>query len=381
VFGGLIDARDAFDAIARGTDVYLFLAGMMVLAEIARHEGVFDWLAARAVESARGSARRLFVLVYAVGVAVTIVLSNDATAIVLTPAVATAVRRANVPALPYVFACALVANAASFVLPISNPANLIVFGGNLPALATWIRAFGPPSIGAIVVTFAVLWWLSRDDLASRLTPASTRAELGASGTIAFAGIGLAALALVTTSALRGPIGVVTCASAVVVLAAVAFVHRAGANVAIRSVSWSILVLVASLFVLVAGLTRTGAIDAVRVALESLAAKPDWFALTAVSFSTAFASNVTNNLPLGVVAGAALARADLAEPFRYAATIGIDLGPNLSVTGSLATILRLTALRREGIPMDALRFLRTGAIAMPAALVAATALLATLRGAH
>jgi arsenical pump membrane protein len=82
---GLISTQDALTGVARGTDVYLFLFGMMILAEIAREEGLFDWLAAVATRQAKGSARRLFLLTYGVGTLVTIFLSNDATAVVLTP--------------------------------------------------------------------------------------------------------------------------------------------------------------------------------------------------------------------------------------------------------------------------------------------------------
>ena len=101
---------------------------MMLLAEVARQEGLFDWLAAQAVRHSRGSAKRLFLIVYVVGTIVTVLLSNDATAVVLTPAVYAATRAAKVEPLPYLFVCAFIANAASFVLPISNPANLVVFG-------------------------------------------------------------------------------------------------------------------------------------------------------------------------------------------------------------------------------------------------------------
>ena len=62
---GLLPWMDAFSGVRKGLDVYLFLAGMMLIAEVARQEGVFDWLAALAVEYARGSPRRLFALVYA----------------------------------------------------------------------------------------------------------------------------------------------------------------------------------------------------------------------------------------------------------------------------------------------------------------------------
>ena len=83
-------------------------------------------------------------------------LSNDATAIVLTPAVYAATRAAGAKPLPYLFVCAFIANAASFVLPISNPANLVVFGSHMPQLTEWLRLFALPSVASIVLTYVVL---------------------------------------------------------------------------------------------------------------------------------------------------------------------------------------------------------------------------------
>src|SRR5665647_821710 len=83
----LLGPDDALAAVRRGTDVYLFLTGMMILAELARREGLFDWTAALAARMARGSARRLFDLIFLFGTVVTALLSTDATAVVLTPAV------------------------------------------------------------------------------------------------------------------------------------------------------------------------------------------------------------------------------------------------------------------------------------------------------
>ncbi|MBI4725164.1 MAG: anion permease, partial [Rhodomicrobium sp.] len=110
----LLPWPSALSAIYKGTDVYLFLTGMMLLAELARQKGLFDWLAARAAKAANGSSVRLFSLIYAVGIVVTAFLSNDATAVVLTPAVYAAAKAARAKPLPYLFICAFIANAASF---------------------------------------------------------------------------------------------------------------------------------------------------------------------------------------------------------------------------------------------------------------------------
>jgi len=98
--------------VGNGADIYLFLIGMMLLAEIARVEGPFDWLATIATKRTNGSASRLFLLIYVVGAIATTFLSNDATAVRLTPAVAAIVRAAKAEqSLPYLLICAVIANA------------------------------------------------------------------------------------------------------------------------------------------------------------------------------------------------------------------------------------------------------------------------------
>ncbi len=80
----------------------------------------------------------------------------------------------------------------------------------------------------------------------------------------------------------------------------------------------------------------------------------------------------NNLPVGLVAGAAVQGAHAPPDVASAILIGVDLGPNLSVTGSLATILWLYALRRENLTVGSWRFLKLGSLVMPPALIAALA---------
>ena len=144
VLFALIPLGQAGAAVLKGVDVYLFLAGMMILSELAREAGVFDWIAEIAAGHAAGSPRRLFLLIYLAGTVVTAFLSNDATAVVMTPAVLTIVRRLKVEPVPHLLACALIANAASFLLPISNPANLVIFDGNMPPLLKWLGMFLAP---------------------------------------------------------------------------------------------------------------------------------------------------------------------------------------------------------------------------------------------
>ncbi len=366
----LLPLGAAWAAVRSGTNVYLFLAGMMLMAELARQHGVFDWLAALAMEHARGSQIRLFVLVFGIGIVVTSLLSNDATAVLLTPAVLAVVRRSKTSPLPYLFACAFIANAASFVLPISNPVNLVVFDGQLPALGEWLRIFLLPAAGAIGVTFLVLWWHSRADLRPSIEDGVKPATLNPMGRRAGLGILVAASALLATSALGGPVGPATLAAGVL---AMLFVARSQVRVmtaALRHMSWSVIPLVAGLFVMVAALRKVGALAISADALKTAATWPPIAGLSAVAFGFGVAANAINNLPMGLIGAAAIQAAHGTRAMHAAVLLGINLGPNLSVTGSLATILWLMALRREKIEVSGWRFLRVGVLVMPPTLLIA-----------
>jgi arsenical pump membrane protein len=371
VLSGLLSPGDALAGIASGVDVYLFLAGMMLLAEIARYEGFFDWLAVIATIWAKGSASRLFLLIYGVGTIVTTFLSNDATAVVLTPAVAAAVRAAKAPQpLPYLLICAFVANAASFVLPISNPANLVVYGSRMPALMDWLPRYLLPSVLAIAATYVMLRWTQRTDLRKPLATTLPLPRLSAGGKAAALGIAGTAIALLASSALDIPLGLPTAIAGLLTAAFVLIRTRTAPWTVIKDISWGVLPLVAGLFVLVQALNQTGLIDAISATLRGNAAYSEtaWAAGAAI----AVVSNLVNNLPAGLVAGAAVQSANAPDLVTRAILIGVNLGPNLSVTGSLATILWLAALRREGQNIGAVTFLKLGVLVMPPALVLALA---------
>jgi arsenical pump membrane protein len=374
VIARLLSARDALKAVAKGTDVYLFLIGMMIIAELARREGVFDWLAGHAVKAARGSRRKLFALIYGVGIVVTVLLSNDATAVVLTPAVQASVKAAQAEPLPYLMVCAFIANAASFVLPISNPANLVVFSQGMPPLVRWLAIFAVPSLLSIGVTFLILRFLSRNLLKGGMRTEVEERALSTAGKMTFAGIGFLATTLLVTSAMGRDLGAPACVAGLLIAAAVTLRdHQAPGDIA-KEISWSVVPLVAGLFVIVEAINSAGAL---RAAIRALREMRHWEPLTSAlssAFGVAFVSNLMNNLPSGLISGAAVHLAGVTGSLRNAVLIGVDLGPNLSVTGSLATILWLIAVRREGHEVTFWQFLKWGALVMPPALALAVAAL-------
>jgi arsenical pump membrane protein len=366
----LIPLQLAGKAAAEGSDVYLFLIGMMLLSELAREHGVFDWLSSAALKGAHGSATRLFTLVYGVGTLVTIFMSNDATAVVLTPAILAVIRKAKVAPLPYLFACALIANAASFVLPISNPANLVVFHSSMPPLGRWLASFGVPSIISIAVTYLVMRFVFRKELTDGTEKDDGAKPLSTDGAIVLGGIAVIVVVLLTASALDRDLGLPTCLAAIALTAVVFIKARTNPWSLMREISWATIALVAGLFIMVEAVQSIGALKLTQAAFHGVQQLAPALAVLVTGFVVGIGNNLVNNLPLGLIAGATLHAEHARGLIANAVLIGVDLGPNLSVTGSLATILWLIALRKEKLNVSGWDFFKVGVLAMPVALAAA-----------
>ena len=379
----LLPWRVAGQAVAGGTDVYLFLIGMMLLSELAREHGVFDWLAAEAVKHARGSQPRLFALVYATGAAVTALLSNDATAVVLTPAVLVAVQRAGgaVDPTPFLFACAMIANSGSFLLPMANLGNLVVYGGHMPGLGLWLKTFLLPACVSVGVTFGALRWWFRGSLRGVLPIGEEQAKLSREGRWVLWGIAALTALLLVASALEWQLGLPTFVATAALIAAVSAGSGAGVAHGVkqvtREVSWSVVLLTAGLFCLVAAVERAGLLAEVAGVLTRAVHWPYGSGVLGVGMGVGLMDNLTNNLPAGLLAGHGVQRAALHGPMASAVLIGTDLGPNLSVIGSLSTLLWLMRVRREGVKVSGVEFLKVGLLAMPLALLTSLAVVALL----
>jgi arsenical pump membrane protein len=368
---GLISFQDAWIGISKGMDVYLFLIGMMALAESARREGLFDWLASHAIRLAAGSSIRLFVLIYLIGIFVTVFMSNDATAVVLTPAVAAAVARAKVKnPLPYLLICAFIANAASFVLPISNPANLVIYGSDMPSLTIWLSTYFLPSLCSVGITFLMLFLTQKKFLNVPVVADNAEHILNTGGKMALAGIIFTTLVLLLASFQHWDLGLPTAIAGIGTAIFISIAGRKNPIMFMRHISWSVIPLVAGLFILVEAVQQTGIISILSQKLSEAANSSTETTTWSASLIIAFGSNLINNLPAGLIAGTTLSDIHLPETVRSGILVGVDLGPNLSITGSLATILWLKEIRRNGYDMSAWDFLKLGAVIMiPALLVA------------
>jgi arsenical pump membrane protein len=195
-------------------------------------------------------------------------------------------------------------------------------------------------------------------------------RLTANGKLVIAGLALTVVILLAASAMNRDLGLPTCMAAVAITALISVKTRTNPLTFAKEISWATIALVAGLFVMVDALESIGALQFTRAALKWADGLGATSGALVTGFVVGVANNAVNNLPLGLIAAETLKAVHAAQLTASAVLIGVDLGPNLSVSGSLATILWLIALRREKLHVSYWTFLRIGAIAMPVALFAA-----------
>jgi arsenical pump membrane protein len=242
----------------------------------------------------------------------------------------------------------------------------------MPPLLRWLPHYAVPSVLSIAATYLVLRWTQRAHLRDPIAAEIERPALTTCGKLAASGIAATSVALLAASAFDIPLGFPTFLAGVATAILVLSRSEYGAMAMVKTISWGVLPLVAGLFVLVEALENTGVTNDLAALLGDLARRSATDAAWISGVVLALGCNLANNLPAGLVAGRVVELAKVPEHVRAAVLIGVDLGPNLSVTGSLATILWLTALRREGLRVTAWSFLKLGALVMPPALALAIA---------
>lgn len=376
---GALTPAEALQTLAAEWNVLLFFLGLMATAAVAEQSGVLAWLTGSVYRVARGRQDILFLLVCALCVAVTATLSNDATILLLTPLVVRLVTAVGAPVLPYALACALLANGASAILPIANPTNVIVLEGHPLVLSDYLRYLLLPSLLAIVATAATLFVMHRSALRAPLAerrhedrPPPRAAPLFAVGLVAVLATYLAALELAI------PIGPVAVVGGAVLTGALLVAHRLHPRTFAADIEWGIFPFFAGLVVVVAGASRAGLVDTAATILRELGANAAGGPIL-VGTASALAANAMNNLPAAVLLSAALERAATADHALTAAVlVGIDVGPSFTTLGSLATLMWLVILRRRGIALSSLDYLRWSFVPSLAALAASLAALSLLR---
>ncbi|WP_281711725.1 SLC13 family permease [Dermacoccus nishinomiyaensis] len=344
--------HEALDLLARVPGVLAFLLALTIVAECCSAAGVFDDLARRLVTVGRGHVPATWLLFLLTTGVVTALLGLDTTAVLMTSAAVVVARRLRAPVAMFAFPTLWLANMASLWLPVSNLTNLLAREhlGSTSSLGFLALAW-PVALTTTLVPLlcaAVIWrpaFRSFDghDRPGRRSPCTTAPDdtsasaplpqqRSARRSVAVITLLMCAAILVVEPWMTAGVAALCCVLALALLTP----ER------LREITlpWRSLLITTALFVAVAVLHGSGALDPLVRTLDDA---PAW----ALTLSGAGLANATNNLPAYLAL----------EPAAHDATrvlallIGVNVASGLTWWGSVATLLWRERLRREGVTVS------------------------------
>ena len=359
---GVLGSDSAWAAVKELGPTVGFLAALLVLADGCRRAGMFDALGAGMALGSRGRPLRLLAMVFLAAAATTAVLSLDATVVLLTPIVFATAARLRTNPRPHVYACSHLANSASLLLPVSNLTNLLAFRASGLSFARFGALMALPWLAALSTEWLVLRRSFAGDLQHSADRSTRSAERPQVPWFALAVVAVA-LAGFAVSSFVGVAPVWIAAAAALVL--VARERPAPAEV-MRAGEPTFLLFVLALGVIVRAAGEHGLSSAIDALIPHGTTLPVLLAVAALS---AVLANLVNNLPATLIilpvaasngAGAVLAM-----------LVGVNVGPNLTYVGSLATLLWRRIVHAHDHDTDMAEFTRLGLRTVPLAVVAST----------
>jgi arsenical pump membrane protein len=363
---GLVSVAEAADEVGSMGPTVGFLAAILVLAHLAAEAGVFAYLGTVAAGVSHGSPQRLLSVVFVVASVVTAVLSLDATVVLLTPVVFAAATGLGLRPRPHVYACTHLANSASLLLPVSNLTNLLAYAASGLTFVSFTGLMAAPWLAVIVVEYVGFRLFFSADLSFGVRDVEAVPALAPR---------FALVVLVATLGgfvVAEPLGVhpawVAAAGALVL--AVPHLVRAPRSAwrLLAETNPAFLLFVLALGVVVLAVRSHGL---GTVVAHVLPADPTGWGLLGTAVVAAVLANLVNNLPATLVLVPSVAHS---PGLVLAVLLGVNLGPNLTYVGSLATLLWRRILHARAAAPVTREFVLLGLLTVPAWLLVGVAAL-------
>lgn len=342
-----------------------FLAAVLVLAHFCDVEGLFRACGAWMAEWAKGSPGRLLTAVFALASAITAVLSLDATIVLLTPVVFATASRMGVRPKPHVYACTHLSNTASLLLPVSNLTNLLAFAASGLSFTRFAGLMALPWLVAIGAEYLVFRKFFARDLAAA-APSPSSGDTPGLPVFALATVACTLAGFVLTSAIGIDPAWAAFAGALVMAGRGLLRRQATPLTVVRAAAPSFLAFVLALGIVVRAVVDNGLSDALGHVLPG---GTGIAALLGIAALAAVLANLINNLPAVLVLLPLTAQSGPGAVL--AVLLGVNIGPNLTYAGSLATLLWRRIVHQHEHGVDLKEFTKLGLLAVPSALVPAT----------
>ncbi|MGH2632301.1 MAG: SLC13 family permease [Tepidiformaceae bacterium] len=370
-----LSLREGTHIVWHSWNIIAFFLGLMLLSAGAEAAGLYRRVAS-ALRAQPAGLRRVAMML-GIGAAITAILSNDATPLVLTPAIFAASVGESSNTMAAALAATFTADGASLLLPISNPVGLLFyqrFNLGFEHYALHIL----PAAAAGVAALALVTWLRAGHASAHIAPvpfpkteALAPTQSSRFANFAMLTVGALASAYVAAAVVGAPLGLVTLGGGLVLCTGALVSGEFDRARFARQISPGLLIFVAALLVLVQAVASAGLLHRLSDLFGYIDDQPTLITIVGAALIATVLSNLMNNWPAALVVAATIAL----QPGAHGALIvgsliGCTIGANLTMVGSLSTVFWLSLVRHEGADISPGAYVRAAALPTVAAVATA-----------
>lgn len=369
IIAGILNWDQVLSSIDFGT-IFL-LMGMMVIVNVTRRSGLFEYVAIRTAKAAGGDPLRVLILFSLVTGLISALLDNVTTVLLLTPMILTITRLMQVNPVPFLLGEVFASNTGGMATLIGDPPNIMIGSTADLSFNEFLQHMGPIAAIDMVVVIVFLALLYRDDM--RCAPAIRQSMVRAIGQLDERNAILdpvlfrkssVVICLVTLAFfIHGSIGIEPAEVALIGASFLLIWTRVPPELIFEKIEWTALFFFGGLFILVGGLVETGVISAVAHWIVSMITDTGG-AMIAIIWFSAIASGIVDNIPLTAAMIPLIQEMGQnpsihTYPLWWALSLGACLGGNMTAIGSSANVVVLGILEREGQGISFVEFFKVG----------------------
>ncbi len=377
IFLGVISQEEAFAGI--DLNVIFLLVGMMVIADIMRRTGVFQWMAVRTVKLARGNPYLILILLSTVTAVVSAFLDNVTTVVLVAPMSLFLSTHLRISPLPFLISAILASNIGGSATLIGDPPNILIGSAAGLDFLAFILNLAPVAAVVLVVALVTVRVLFDKDLTVDGDLKERLMELDESDLITDPQLlrkALAVLCLVILGfVLHGSLGFQLATVALAGAAALMLWGRQSPGEVLREVEWGTLFFLIGLFMVVEGVVKVGLTEALARGTLSITGDNALATSLLVMWLSALVSGVIGNIPLTttmIPIVRALGDSVATTPVWWSLALGACLGGNLTLVAAAANVIIANIAGRSGYPVTFGHFLKYGVIVTLESLVISSA---------
>jgi len=372
----VIPQENAFHSI--DWNVIFLLAGMMVIANVLKETGLFQWIALQAVRLGKGDPFRVLVILSLITAITSALLDNVTIVVLIAPVTLFVASTLRVSPVPFLIAEILASNIGGMATLVGDPPNILIGSATGLDFVTFAANMGPISVIIMIVFIGMARPLFQKDLTVLDQENVDIAELDASALITDPVLLRKSLivmsGVIVGFLMHGALHLEPATIALIGATLLMLWGKTDPHYALRDIEWTTLFFFFGLFIMVEALVEVGLIDIVAdAALRLTDGNLQLTSILLIWFS-AITSGIVDNIPYTatmIPIVESLSQAMAAEPLWWSLALGACLGGNLTIVGAAANVVVVSLAEKSGHPISFMHFFRYGAIVTGMSLILAS----------